>query len=203
MMLGQLALEARKPDQALDSFARALSLMPGLVDAQLMHAVALQTLHRDAEAERYLRGLLAASTEPGRLHRMIGELAFERGDYASAVMSFEAALAAAPRSAPAHHAIALALHRRGDDTSALRAVDRAISLESDRWEYVYDRACILATLGRVEEALAGLSSAIERGFDRPQAFDTDPDLATLRTDARFRALRARVARRASNVRSPR
>ena len=56
----------------------------------------------------------------------------------------------------------------------------------------YNAACALARGGRKDLAFAWLERAFEDGFDLEEYLDDDDDLRSLRADARFAALHARV-----------
>lgn len=57
---------------------------------------------------------------------------------------------------------------------------------------VYNLACLYAMAGKIDEALALLSEAVEKGFHDYVWMGRDPDLASLHADERFAALRARA-----------
>ena len=56
----------------------------------------------------------------------------------------------------------------------------------------YNLSCAQARLGRIDDAIASLSDAIDRGFAAPNALLEDPDLAPLRIHPRFPDLLART-----------
>ena len=56
----------------------------------------------------------------------------------------------------------------------------------------FNVACSLARSDEVDSALAWLEAALERGLDDPTIFDTDDDLGSLRSSARFAELRQRA-----------
>ena len=74
--------------------------------------------------------------------------------------------------------------------AALTLCEAGVLAFADGW-YAYNAACCLARLGRVDEGLGALQRAAELA---PGAFndalDTDADLAALRADGRWPALRA-------------
>jgi HEAT repeat protein len=57
---------------------------------------------------------------------------------------------------------------------------------------VYNLACLHAMAGKIDEALALLSEAVEKGFHDYVWMGRDPDLASLRGEERFSALRERA-----------
>jgi len=58
--------------------------------------------------------------------------------------------------------------------------------------YRYNLAAALARLGRTDAALESLTLAIDYGFENKPALEHDPDLASLRGHARFKALVAEL-----------
>lgn len=57
----------------------------------------------------------------------------------------------------------------------------------------YNHACTLARLGRSDEALAALRSAIQRGFDDAEFLTSDRDLVSLHARPEFQRLVERLA----------
>lgn len=55
----------------------------------------------------------------------------------------------------------------------------------------YNKACCHANIGNVEEGLASLLTALERGYDQYPAIRADADIASLREDSRFEVIMAR------------
>lgn len=76
-----------------------------------------------------------------------------------------------------------------------RAADAAARLQAmtpDAAIAHYNRACTLARLCRVDDAIAALSLAIDRGWSDRRHLQIDPDLEILRRDPRFAAQLERV-----------
>jgi hypothetical protein len=57
---------------------------------------------------------------------------------------------------------------------------------------LYNVACNYSLLGMKEEALACLEKAVQNGFGHREWIENDSDLALLRSDPRFEALRKRL-----------
>lgn len=76
----------------------------------------------------------------------------------------------------------------GDRAEALVCDEQlAVELPSDP-QVRYHLACSLAVLGRADEAVRALVSAVELGFRDFEHLETDPDLAPLREHTQFQAL---------------
>ena len=132
-----------------------------------------------------------AGRPPLSRHLEAGEklLQLRRGKAAQA--EFQKALAAREDPGKAWHGIGLASVLLGDDQGAVTAYQKARSFAPGVL-LSYNLACAQARLGHVDEALANLSDAIERGFAAPDGLLSDPDLAPLRGDPRFSALLTRT-----------
>ncbi len=113
--------------------------------------------------------------------------AYQAKDWPAAAKSYESVVAREPENA-------MAWFRAGTSQLRLRAFDRAIvSLEkADALGFVpfftkYNLACAYAGLGRIDDGFRALNGAIEAGYKNVEQLKSDPDLASLREDARFGA----------------
>jgi Flp pilus assembly protein TadD len=84
--------------------------------------------------------------------------------------------------------LGLAYTARGLYDKGLEVDRRLTRLEPDNHTFVYNFACSLSLLGRVDEAFASLEQAIELGFRDLRLLAADPDLKAVRADARFSSL---------------
>ena len=87
---------------------------------------------------------------------------------------------------------AVALSRLGEREEGLRWAERALTIEPDDAGVSYNVACLFALAGVSDRALDCLRLAIAGGFWHRAWAQNDPDLDSLRDDARFQALVAGV-----------
>ncbi len=81
------------------------------------------------------------------------------------------------------------LHRKQSRWSAaLKAADRAISLDQEDSEAHYQRACALARPGRAKEAMTALEKSVELDPDQVQYIADEADLKALSTLPAFKKL---------------
>ena len=88
---------------------------------------------------------------------------------------------------------ALTAALRGDRARALQQVEATVRNQKAFGHYhhaQYDVACVYAQLAEPELAVQWLTDAAQNGFPCVDAFERDPLLAGIRSDARFRALLA-------------
>ena len=107
----------------------------------------------------------------------------------------EAALDADPDFVEALSFLGNTFTRRGLHEKGLELDLRLVRLRPEWPRANYNLACSYALLGRPEEALRALSTAVEYGFDDAQHLARDEDLKSLRDDPRFAELVARVRER--------
>lgn len=132
---GRTALEAGDPARALADFDAALQRAPEAHDARAWRAFALLRLERREEAagefERVLRQPSALERRLGRagvarVHAEYAGLLGRRGDFASALRHFDAALALEPGLGAVHAGRALALEGAGRAPEAVEAYRAAL-----------------------------------------------------------------------------
>lgn len=94
------------------------------------------------------------------LANSLGYLHLQTGRNSEAVEWFEAALALKADYSNAASGLGLALQESGSLNAAAMAYEKATSLAPQEPENWYNRACVLARLGRVEEAIESLDQAL-------------------------------------------
>jgi TolB-like protein/thioredoxin-like negative regulator of GroEL len=99
-----------------------------------------------------------------------------------------ACVAKQPDSVRAYYLGTGVLFELGRREEALAWVDRAIRVDPHDIGLHYNLACTLALAGEKERALHHLERSLELGFIGLEWLDADPDLASLRDDARYRAI---------------
>lgn len=90
------------------------------------------------------------------------------------------------------HGLGCACTRAGEHERALAADERFTALCPDNPVAHYNRACSLANLRRIEEALGALERAVTLGYRDFRHIDHDPDLANVRRDPRYHKMLLRL-----------
>jgi len=80
-------------------------------------------------------------------------------------------------------------------TAALNAADTAIKIDAEDSDGHFHRACALARLGRIKEALKSLEKAVELDPDLPETIGEEADLKVLASRPAFKKLLARQERK--------
>jgi len=116
----------------------------------------------------------------------------EEKNYADATKAYRAMIDADPGNAMAWYRLGASLQAAGQLDAAIDASRHATEFPETRSDALYNLACGLALKGSTDAALASLEQAITAGFKAKYLLDGDPDLASIRTDPRFRQLLARL-----------
>jgi hypothetical protein len=90
--------------------------------------------------------------------------------------------------------LARALFNRNDNRGAAEAFERAAELGQNRSMSLYNAACGWAKARRPDDAFRCLREAIAHRASDRERLESDPDLASLRSDARWADLFRQPAR---------
>lgn len=121
------------------------------------------------------------------IYLMRGEQYLKRGDIDKANADFEEVVRQ-DTVAESGSARQYALHFLGRDDEALDWMDRIIEDDPDDAGPYYDKACLLARMGRVSEALEALRVAFEKGYRSFAHIENDDDMDALRNEPEFISL---------------
>jgi len=123
----------------------------------------------------------------GRLAQM-AEVNTESGDLAAAEATFRTLLNQDPKDHEGWASLAEVLRRRNDHAGAGQAFAKsAEGVTGGRAGYLYYQAAVeYAKADRIDEAAGLMVRAFDAGYARRDAVQTDPDLARLRNDPRFK-----------------
>jgi tetratricopeptide (TPR) repeat protein len=93
--------------------------------------------------------------EAAKAHYYLGELLYDKKQYAAAIGHWEPAVALLPSLAPAHKNLSIAYYNHGDRSLAAGDIAAACRLESGHSRFLLEQEQLLARLGRpVKERLA-------------------------------------------------
>jgi len=123
-------------------------------------------------------------------HLVIGLAGADRADE---VVGTLRTVAAGPNRGPVLAGAQLTAHQMGQFRLSAAIGSLTYELEPQAGSLVaYNTACSLARAGDLDDAMAWLRAAVERGFDETRLLDHDADLAELRHRTAFTDLRAKV-----------
>lgn len=121
------------------------------------------------------------------LYLMRGELLLQDGNKTEANADFEAVLQKDTVATDGSCRM-YALHFLGQDDEAVEWMNKIIAEDPEDAGHYYDRACLYARMGRLEESVAALRSSFEKGFRSFSHIRLDDDLDAVRDLPEFKAL---------------
>jgi hypothetical protein len=116
------------------------------------------------------------------------DAAYQARDWRGATLLYQRLAAEQPDGYLHWVRLGTCLHGIGENVQALTAYETAKSHGAPPSVVQYRVALTLASMGERERALLALTDAVRNGYGRPDLMRSDPDLASLRSDARFTPL---------------
>jgi putative intracellular protease/amidase len=143
----------------------------------------------DAYLTKEYAYLNPSTDEAGRRLQMAG-VHLEGKDYASAEATYRAALQESPADPEAWGGLGYVLRAKNDHLGAAEAFERGLAgAKESRLAYgLYRVAAEYALGGNKDRALEALGRAFAAGYPHRTALEKDPDFASLKDDARAKAL---------------
>jgi serine/threonine protein kinase/tetratricopeptide (TPR) repeat protein len=182
-------------DEASEEFQRAMELDPLLYEASWYYARSLQAQGKLDRAVLYYERAaeLRVDDYQAPIFAAIAYRSLGRGEEAAAAASrglaaAERALALNPGESRALYLGAMELEVTGDHARADEWARRAVQSDPTNPLMLYNIGCLHAVGGRPGLALDHLERAMELGMRNRDWLMTDPDLASIREDPRFKAL---------------
>ncbi len=177
---------------ALQSFGRAAAL--DAEDSAARNELGFLALHFGMveEAKEAFEQSLAILPQNPMIHLSLGQVHERLEDYEKAEKSYRAAIALRKGQAENHLALGNLYLRQRRLDEAREALLRALERGGQEASSLYSLACLHALGGDADTAITTLEKAIAAGFAHAEALDRDEDLASLREDPRFAALRGKL-----------
>jgi serine/threonine protein kinase/Flp pilus assembly protein TadD len=150
-----------KLEDAVVWFEQASKVNPDDYQAPMLLASALNGLGLHPEAQAAYRRGLAAAEKHLELH---------------------------PGDSRALYFGANALSQLNDQKRSMEWAERALALEGEEPQVLYNVACVYALLGELDKAVDCLEKSITHGWGQREWMKHDPDLAAVRDHPKFRVL---------------
>jgi tetratricopeptide (TPR) repeat protein len=135
--------------------------------------------------ERPLKELMLANPLLDFGHILLSQIASRGNDHVAADRHLTNAIAVRPERDDLYAARALTRYARKEFSFALQDFERAIRISPDQGSHYYNRACMLALLGRAGEAVASLREAVLLDSSFAAHARSDADFAQLRKEKNY------------------
>ncbi len=161
-LLGVVALQRARPEEALPHFERAVGINPQSAHAHNSLGETYRRLGRGEQALASLQRALALDARMVEAHFNLGGLLRGLGRNGEAIECFRRALEVNAEFAQAHASLAVALSEAGDPDAALASAQRALALNPDSAAYHVNVGNLLRAKGFLDEAAAAYRAALAR-----------------------------------------
>lgn len=157
--LGNVLRDARRFDEAIAAYRKALTLDPALTDARNSIGSALHSQLRFAEAEREYRACIAADPDNLLPRYNLASVTMDLGRFAEAEAVSREIVARAPALPEAHRLLGTALGHQGRLLDALACYRQAAVIAADDPQTAQTYGTALMEAGRPEAGLRWLAHA--------------------------------------------
>ena len=169
---------------------------PNDFQAHLMNARSLQQLRRFEEAGASYEKAQSLGADRNGVLFSLGQLRVAERRFEEATQFFTRAINGGLRGSFVYSQLARAQLEVGRNAEAVQNYEKALAegipQAGARASAYYNLACGYARLGQKEKALEALSKAVDAGYTDRNQYETDPDLASVRSEPRFRDILARL-----------
>ncbi len=163
-MLGVVALQQGRLDNALERIGKALALTPDFAAAHNSAGSVHQRLGRTREAIESFQAAVEADPEYGNAHFNLGTMLLARHQHNEAAQALARAAELQPDLAEAHLKLGVAYKSLGRHGQAIEALERAAELKPGFADAYSSLGNVYAAIGELEQAEVACKKAV----------DTDP-----------------------------
>jgi pentatricopeptide repeat protein len=188
--------------KAVELLSRYIAENPNDGAAYNSYGRMLAQLRRFDEAGAAYEKALALGVQHGGIYNGLGQTRLAQKRYEEAVNHLQKAVELGARNSFTYGQLAFAQMAINRNEDAIKTYEKAFeagipSGANTRGAAYYNMACAYARLKQTDKAFEMLDKAIDEGFTNRRAFETDEDLAPLRSDARFQKVLARLPKTAN------
>jgi tetratricopeptide (TPR) repeat protein len=169
-LLGIIAAQTNRAEEAIGFFVRATSLNPHDIAAHMNLGRLLRQCGRPEAAITSFEQALKLQPDLADAHYLRGLALADLGRHELAIESFDRALSLETRHAGAHNDKGIALVKRERHDEALRSFDNAIACRPDYADAIENRGNVLVELKRLDDALESYNKAVSLAPGRASAY---------------------------------
>lgn len=191
------AMYSNNPNKAAEALAQWVSKNPKDAEAHLQYGFVLFQLRRFEEASTVYEKALELGAAGAGVYLGLGQIRLGQKKYEEAVNYLTKATEQGRQSSFVYGQLAYAQMSLNHNEDAIKTYEKAFEVGippggNTRGLAYYNMACIYVRLKQNDKAFELLNKTIDEGFvDRP-TFETDTDLAPIRSDSRFQQILGRL-----------
>jgi tetratricopeptide (TPR) repeat protein len=187
--------------KAVELLTKYIAENPNDATAYTQMGRMLAQLRRYDEAGAAYEKALSLGAQFGGVYNGLGQTRIAQKRWDEAVNYLTKAVELGARNSFTYGQLAFAQMNLNRNEEALKSYEKAFEAgippgANTRGLAYYNMACAYARLKQTDKAFELLNKAIDEGMNNRQTFETDTDLAALRSDARFQTLLNRLPKAA-------
>ena len=174
--------------KAIECFQKAVLEKPAYTEAVKNLENARKAQHKILDIITNLQKSIKVEPKNPVPYIKLGDIYRQQGEYTKAISHYHEAISIEPKSTQALYGLALVYSDLNDYTQALDKLQSIRHLHPDDPEIYYNIACIFAKQNNLNESIAWLRQAVEKGFKNWNLIRNDPDLENIRSTPYIRTL---------------
>jgi tetratricopeptide (TPR) repeat protein len=187
--LGAVLMRHGNLKQAISHFSEARRIRPDYADVHYNLGTALMRQGNPKEAISYFSEALRIKPDYAEAHNNMGIALARHGNLKQAISHFSEALRIKPDYAKAHNNLGIIFARQGNFEKAISHYHQVMRLNPDLSAAVYyNIACIYARQNKIEESIAWLKKAVDKGFKRWNLIKIDEDMENIRGSSYYKEI---------------
>lgn len=119
-------------------------------------------------------------------------IAYDAKDWPKSVELYDLLTSKQPQNARAWYRLGTSLHKMGADEKAIAAFQKSLDAGAPPITGLYGIALSYASINNKDKAFEYLEKATQNGFNNPDQMTNDPELGSIRSDARFAKMLAQA-----------
>ncbi len=185
------------PNKLVELMPKWMAENPNDVTAYSQYANALLQLRRFDEAGAAFEKALQLGANDAGIYSSFGQLRYTQKRWEDAVNYLSKAIEFGMRNSLIYGQLAYSQMNLNRNEDAIKTYEKAFEVgippgANTRGLAYYNMACLYIRLKQNDKAFETIGKAIDEGFVDRQTFETDTDLAPLRSDARFQKVLGRL-----------
>jgi Flp pilus assembly protein TadD len=187
------ALYSNNPSKAIEFLTKWIAENPKDALAYQQMGQSLTRLQRDDEASAAYQKALELGGKDAGIYLGLGQIRSRQNRFEEAVNYLNKSIELGARFGGNYIQLATAQIRLNRYDDAVKTYENALQIGVfPKAVAYYNMACVYSLGKQTDKAFEMLNKAIDEGFTNRQTFETDEDLAPIRSDARFQQLLARL-----------
>jgi tetratricopeptide (TPR) repeat protein len=169
--MGVALKDQGKPDEAIETYNKALAIKPDDAEAYNNMGNALQEQGKLEEAIAFYNKALSLKPDHADAYNNMGNALKDQGKLDDAIETYNKALSLKPDYAEAYNNMGVALKDQGKLEEAIEAYNKALSIKPDYADVYYNKSIVLQEQGKLNEAIDYYKNAISLKPDYAEAYN--------------------------------